>query len=113
MLKHKTKRWVRHEIDFISLESIRPEPGCYVIIGDGKPVYIGQSTNLQVRVLGYRFGYTYGGQCRCQFGVYDTLHVKIRYSTRLGDWAMREIRLIARLRPSMNRRFFEPCQIGS
>jgi excinuclease UvrABC nuclease subunit len=78
-------------------------PGCYVIYCDGKPVYVGQTTNLNKRFKSYEINYApFSTQivppwCRC-----DSLFIKIRPSKRYGDWAMIELRLIKKLQPIYN-----------
>jgi len=80
-------------------------PGCYAVYIDGELVYIGQSVNLHLRLRK-------GGICRRK---YTSTHftpwgevsvgrfvLKVAYSRKYGDWAMRELRLLRRLKPKFN-----------
>lgn len=70
-------------------------PCCYVIFSAaGSVLYVGQTTNLRNRFRTHRQGKAFPA------GSY----FKARFGERYGDWAMRELRLIKRLRPPMNSR---------
>jgi hypothetical protein len=83
-------------------ENFPPSPGCYVVYCDGKPVYIGQTTNLENRLYSYNFRYGYGGGILTPWNACQKLLVKYRPSKKYGDWAMIELRLIKRLQPIFN-----------
>lgn len=87
-----------------NLSDIPRLPACYVIYLDNKLSYIGQSANVYKRFYNYGIGPTrysnYGSQT--PWGRVRQITVKFRFSTRYGDWAMRELRLIHRLRPPLN-----------
>lgn len=76
--------------------------GCYAIYLDGKLSYIGQSVNLRSRLSSYRIRPTYGTGYFTPWGQVADVAVKVKIGHRYGDWAMRELRLIRRLQPSMN-----------
>lgn len=79
--------------------------GVYVIYLDGRPVYLGQSVNVANRIAGHRLRHSYARYIITPWvDVPDTtrITVKVKPSKRLGDWAMLEIRLIARLQPEYN-----------
>jgi hypothetical protein len=79
------------------------QPACYVIYLDGELSYIGQTTDLSKRIAGHGIRIGYGsGYITNDWGYYDNVVIKARFSTRFGDWAMRELRLIARLQPRLN-----------
>lgn len=83
-------------------------PGVYVIYIGGEIVYIGQSVNIRNRICGYNLRYGYSPCIHTPWGDYPAhtpIVAKIKLSKRLGDWAMWEIRLIARLKPMFNRHF--------
>lgn len=85
--------------------SIPARPGVYVIYFDGRPVYVGQSANLRARVSGHRIRHGYGKTIHTPWEELPhtaAVTVKVKCSRRIGDWAMWEIRLIARLRPEFN-----------
>ncbi|MGS0573485.1 GIY-YIG nuclease family protein [Xanthomonas oryzae pv. oryzicola] len=83
-------RWVR----FGAGASLPPLPCCYVVYQGSELLYIGQTNNLRER-----FGY-HAGHARFPTG----FRLKVRFGERYGDWAMRELRLIRRIRPPMNSR---------
>ena len=93
-------------------------PGCYAVYENGVLVYVGSSANLAARCRVYftksrmrgRFDY---GDPALDFPQFVTpwgfrhhgnaVTVKVKVSRRLGDWLMREYRLIRRLQPRENR----------
>lgn len=80
-------------------------PGAYAIYFDNRLVYVGQSANVKARISGYRFRHSYGRDIHTPWGDVPnsvSITAKVKCSRRLGDWAMWEIRLIARLRPRFN-----------
>ena len=68
--------------------------GCYAMYNcNGYIKYIGSTTNLRTRL-------------HCHYReAKPTGLVKISVSRKYGDWAMRELRLIRRLRPSHNKQY--------
>jgi len=77
-------------------------PACYVIYMDGRLVYIGQTSNIKTRLSNHDFRYDYGNAIITPWGQCQKLKMKVNYGRRYGDWAMRELRLIKRLKPSLN-----------
>lgn len=100
---HKGSKWIRYEYDS-NIDSWFPheKPGAYVIYGNGKLLYVGQAINVRKRFYNYRLRFGYGGGIITPWGYFHSIVAKIHYSEKYGDWAMREIRLIRRLRPPMN-----------
>lgn len=88
--------------------NIPSEPGVYVFIRDGRAIYVGQSVNLRSRLSHYRGRQVYPGDRLDVQPVWrdhpigDNSILKISTSRRYGDWLMRELRLIRRLRPHFN-----------
>ena len=77
-------------------KALLPElPGCYVIYVDGVLAYIGQAVNVRARINGHawKFNNVWSGK---------RLLFKVRLGERVGDWAMREMRLLKRLKPPHN-----------
>lgn len=70
---------------------------CYVLYVKGKLVYIGQTSNLKLRI---RAHYAKGGLRGLEWA---DVRIKAKLGRRYGCWAMDEIRLIDRLQPSWNR----------
>lgn len=86
-------------------EFFRKEPGVYCIYVDGKLFYIGQSQSILKRTAKHRFRpHSFYGE-KSAWRNAKTVMVKVRYTEKFGDWAMREIRLINRLRPIGNTSF--------
>lgn len=93
MLRYLGVRWVRFAA-FGETGSLPPFPCCYVVFtAQGELLYVGQTLNLRTRFSAHRSA-----------GVFPSdAYLKVRFGTRYGDWAMRETRLIYRLKPPMNR----------
>lgn len=89
--KSKRLRW--YAGDFLRTEF--PSVGAsYVFIVQGVAVYVGSTSNLNTRMRQHR------SSDKCVDP--ESIVVKYRPSKRYGDWAMLELRLIRRLRPSGN-----------
>ena len=71
---------------------------------DGKLSYVGQTNNLRNRVNQYQFMWGYGSSLFTPWGQFSSIVMKVRFGEKLGDWAMREVRLISKLQPRLNRR---------
>jgi len=69
---------------------------CYVFFFDGVAVYVGQTSNLRERMSDHRRGILTQANGRA-------VSMKVHPGYRYGDWMMREVRLIRRLRPIFNR----------
>jgi hypothetical protein len=92
--------WIAY--DFDGPWDFQPIPGVYVVYLDGQVAYVGQSTNVQKRICSYNFRYGYTTAIFTPWGQSHGLKVKVQYSRKYGDWAMKELRLIKRLQPPMN-----------
>ena len=79
-------------------------PCVYVFIGDGVPLYVGQTTNLRARLRTHCFRYSYDNKVMTPWNIPDpkTAVLKVKFSERFGDWLMLEARLIRRLQPRCN-----------
>ena len=80
-------------------------PGVYVICIGGRVAYIGQSNDLRSRLRSHKITALPGVVARTPWGKFRYPHitVRVRASSRTGDWLMRECRLIRRLRSRFNR----------
>ena len=78
------------------------KPACYVFYLDGKPSYVGQASNLHKRILNHNIRLGWGSSWITPWGCFKNVFVKVRFSDKYGDWAMREMRLIKKLRPKFN-----------
>lgn len=101
----KKSRWVSYNIDdlpeWLSIASL---PGCYVVYVDSKLVYIGQSMNVSKRVKNHEINFArYSSLIQTPWGQFKSLKLKVHYSVKYGDWAMRELRLIKKLNPKFNK----------
>jgi len=96
--------WI--SIDFLKNKQSLPKVSCcYVIYLDGRLVYIGSTNDLRNRFCGHAFRYGYGKELFTPWGEFpDSVKFIIKYkpSTRYGDWAMIEMRLIRKLQPIFN-----------
>jgi len=99
-------RW--RTIDLLSqYDAIPREPGVYVFIRDRRVVYVGMSANLHARLAAYRprrrpVDYDTDDHSPVLHPYADGSILKISVSRRYGDWLMRELRLIRKLRPLHN-----------
>src|ERR1017187_1040735 len=75
----------------------------YAIFADGRLLYIGQSEDLLVRFAHHNMRHTYANHgFRTPWGVFDSITLKYKISSKMGDWLMSEYRLIRRLKPPQN-----------
>lgn len=93
----------RYEIGEHMAAGMPRSPGCYAIYADGKLEYIGSSVNLLARFIQWNNHIQkFDGRWISPWGDHDHLRVKYRLSTYYGEWPMRELRLLRRLRPVGN-----------
>lgn len=85
--------WVRFDKPFTGY---LPEYACcYCVYGpDDSLLYVGQTLNLKSRFYSHRASKAFPKDA----------YIKIRCGDKYGDWAMREVRLIRRLKPPLNQR---------
>lgn len=101
----------RHQNDFSAFTGRRrplwrlievlnaPEwPCCYVVYIHGSLAYVGQTENLKKRLAAH---------FSKRFLPAEGVTVKAKLPRRYGEWAMTELRLIKRLRPTLNTRGVE------
>lgn len=100
-LKVTTSKWHTYDIATLCM-SLPREPACYVIYLDGVLSYVGQSTDFAKRISMHGIRPGYGNSIATKWGYFTSVVVKARFSSRYGDWAMRELRLIKRLQPPLN-----------
>lgn len=89
-MKHMS--WVWYTGEEWNIHYLPSEPGVYAILDGNKVLYVGSSQNLKKRIS-------------CHSKLLKTLpdgKYKFSCSRRYGDWLMREVRLIRRLRPKLN-----------
>ena len=96
-------RWITYNVGDAG-PSFRSAPGCYVVYLDGKVAYVGQTADISRRFLtGHRFRLSrYSSWINTPWGRHVGVTIKVSYSVKYGDWAMRELRLIRRLQPPQN-----------
>jgi hypothetical protein len=78
------------------------EPAVYVIYVEGVASYVGQTVSLRLRFREHKFMWGYGPEVQTPWGMAKDVFIKASKSRKFGDWAMRELRLIRRLRPINN-----------
>lgn len=98
-------RWFTYHFEDVDeWYEIEPRPACYVFIGDGRAVYVGQSRCAKDRIKSHRVHYSlHSCLAITPWGRFEKLMVKVRYEDRLGDALCREFRLIQRLNPTGNK----------
>lgn len=106
---HPVGRWKTYEIFPKKPQALPKFAGVYVVFLNDQLSYIGSSIDVAKRFNNYGFrsrdGVARYSQPRFPWApVSETtrISVKVKRSKRFGDWAMREIRLIDRLRPRFN-----------
>jgi excinuclease UvrABC nuclease subunit len=101
-------RWIKHIVishnkyysldeknDFEStLIHLPKQPAVYAIYEFSEVIYIGSTTSLRDRFNLHK---------KNSFTGLEYPHIKYSLSKKHGDWAMRELRLIKRLNPRMNK----------
>ncbi len=104
-------RWNRIEYseEYACCFDVLDKPGVYTVYGDNRIIYIGQSSSIKKRFTSYQIRlileeypnkiYSYK---RSPWGTFEDLFIKVSYSKKFGDWAMRELRLIKKLNPPFN-----------
>jgi hypothetical protein len=78
--------------------------GCYAFYFNGVLSYVGQTQNLYSRLRSHDIRPDYGNEFFTPWGTVQDVIIKIKVGRRFGEWAMREQRLIRRLRPMHNSR---------
>jgi len=82
------------------------KPCVYAVYFDKELVYIGQTNSLKNRFGGHAFRYGYAKNIHTPWQdvpSFVKIQIKAKFTERLGDWAMWEIRLIRRLKPLFNK----------
>jgi predicted GIY-YIG superfamily endonuclease len=78
-----------------------PFPGVYAIYDSrNELVYIGSAMNLLKRI-----SHAYHNAPKCGY------KLKVRYTKFVGEWAFREIRLIRRLKPLLNKQKYQMVKL--
>ena len=89
--------------DAVADDLIFPQRPCvYVVYLDGVLTYIGQTINLRERMQRHAIRWGYRPLLITPWGRAERAIVKAGWPRKYGDWAMRELRLIKRLRPTGN-----------
>jgi excinuclease UvrABC nuclease subunit len=94
--------WISYDFEKYETEKIAKLPGCYVVYGDEALIYIGQASNVALRISNHRIKYGYSSYILCPWGSFRSVIIKVRYGVRYGDWLAREARLIAKIQPPFN-----------
>lgn len=95
-------RWSR--VDPANISSLPTVACVYAIYINGNLVYVGQTVNLRARFREHGFEYSYANDVVTPWGRSRDVFAKFSVSPKYGEWAMRELRLIRRLRPRGNSR---------
>lgn len=108
---HFVGHWHSYEM-FGGRGSLPRFAGVYAVHFDGELVYIGSSTDIANRFSEHKIRLGYARNIITPWcDVPDTtrITIKVKRSVVRGDWAMWEIRLIHRLRPTFNRQHRGRC----
>lgn len=84
-------RWIK--LDPFAPNFLPSHACCYVIQLDGKTIYVGQTLNLRDRFYSHTLHRQHPR---------EQITLKVKFGQRYGDWAMREARLVERLKPILN-----------
>lgn len=98
------KGW--HRFDPMRASGMPRLPACYAIYMRGELVYVGQTVDLRNRFYEHNFRCGYAKNIHHPWGELPDdadVFLKAKFCGRYGSWAMRELRLIRRLRPTFNR----------
>lgn len=80
------------------LAELPDRPCCYAIYEWGELVYIGKTVNLKSRISMHQ------RRLRVDWRTPGAVTIKYRLPKKYGEWAMAELRLLARLKPVLNGR---------
>jgi excinuclease UvrABC nuclease subunit len=98
-----SQSWI--EYDPLRLESAKNDPCVYCVKINGAVVYVGSTRRFRTRFYEHRIRCGYAKNIILPWGEVNhdaELSVKVSFSKKYGDWAMRELRLIKRLEPKFN-----------
>lgn len=92
MSRWSSIRLTQHDV----VSHVRQFSGVYVAYHGSTVVYIGSSYNLRARLMSH-YKYAPG-----KWSQHPEVRIKFRYTKRFGEYAMAELRLINRIRPTRN-----------
>lgn len=101
-------RWIKYtDMSYLSFEEAG---GCYVVYSNGKPIYVGQSSNVSKRIGSHRIWQSRSdGLFYTPWGDKPKVYIKVKYHKRYGAWLECEARLIKRIKPKFNFRRNQFC----
>lgn len=94
-------KWIAFDMQLFN-NSLPRIPACYAIYLDGTLSYVGQTSDFGKRMSMHGIRLSYGNAVITKWGTFESVVIKASFGGRLGEWAMREIRLIHRLQPRLN-----------
>ncbi len=97
------KTWLNYSP--FELNAVPNEPCVYCITIDGVVVYVGSTRRFRSRFYEHKIRYGYANNIVTPWGTFGrsiNIQIKVGFSKIYGDWAMRELRLIKKLRPCFN-----------
>lgn len=103
---HLYDRWIK----ILSLDPLSFERagGCYVFYENGKPFYVGQSSNVRNRISNHGVRKSSDDSVfYTPWGDKKSIFVKVKYHLRFGKWLTSEARLIKRLKTKENDRGYK------
>lgn len=101
-----SSRWIPFRLD--ETRKLPNCAACYVMRMEGWSgncyLYVGSTERLNDRFRAHRIVPSYGNDYLTPWGSCRNISFKYKASVRYGDWAMIELRLIRRLKPTLNAR---------
>lgn len=97
--------WIEHDPLSLKYSGVRNDPCVYCVQIDGITVYVGSTRQFRTRFCEHKFRNGYENNIHlpwCSIANTHKLTVKVGFTKRYGDWVMRELRLIRRLKPDFN-----------
>lgn len=96
-------KWITYCFDTFDLDFLK-KPGVYVVYEKHRIIYIGSSYDVKKRIQTHDINFSrYSNTIQTPWGKFKKVKIKVSYTRKFGDWAMREIRLINRLKPKHNK----------
>ena len=98
----KFDKWLRYGIWHLDRKEFYDYPCVYVFYVNERLVYVGQTNNMNNRLMYYKIR-KIGNNIFTKWGKVGDIYIKVKFSSKYGKEAMIEKRLIDRLKPLYNR----------
>ncbi len=97
--------WIEYDPLSLLYSGVSNSPCVYCVQIDGITVYVGSTRRFRSRFYEHKFRHGYANNIHlpwCSVDSKTKVCVKVGYTKKYGDWAMRELRLIKKLKPIYN-----------